>query len=103
MAAPDTFSPWYQSRLRVLPPDTSADPAQCFLTLPGLIYLVAVPMWSRTVRFASAYAFAAVDLIYSVSRPFPTIYNSSTGKLTRACSFCGSPPSLLSQHGTRTV
>lgn len=39
--------------------------ALCFLTLPGLIYLVAVPMWSRTVRFASAYAFAAVDLIYS--------------------------------------
>lgn len=40
--------------------------ALCFLTLPALIYLVAVPMWSRTVRFASAYAFAGVDLIYSI-------------------------------------
>ncbi|OJD38979.1 chaperone binding protein [Diplodia corticola] len=40
--------------------------ALCFVTVPALIYLVAVPMWSRTVRFAHAYAFATVDFIYTV-------------------------------------
>ncbi|KAF9631160.1 hypothetical protein BFW01_g2022 [Lasiodiplodia theobromae] len=40
--------------------------ALCFLTMPALLYLVAVPMWSRTVRFAHAYAFATVDFIYTV-------------------------------------
>ncbi|KAK8257286.1 hypothetical protein IWZ00DRAFT_8164 [Phyllosticta capitalensis] len=40
--------------------------ALCFLTMPAFIYLVGVPMWSRTVRFASAYAFALLDGLYTV-------------------------------------
>ncbi|KIW10254.1 hypothetical protein PV08_11216 [Exophiala spinifera] len=33
----------------------------CWLTIPILIYLVMVPMWSRARRFANVYAFACVD------------------------------------------
>lgn len=47
---------------------------QCFLTMPAFIYLVGVPMWSRTVRFASAYAFALLDGLYTV-RPLKDLYN----------------------------
>jgi hypothetical protein len=39
---------------------------QCFLTIPGLIYLVGVPMWARAQKFAKAYAFAAVDALYTI-------------------------------------
>lgn len=38
---------------------------QCFVTLPALIYLVMVPMWSRAQKFANAYAFAALDVLYT--------------------------------------
>lgn len=34
---------------------------QCWLTIPILVYLTMVPMWSRARRFANTYAFAALD------------------------------------------
>ncbi|KAF2490604.1 hypothetical protein BU16DRAFT_518034 [Lophium mytilinum] len=40
--------------------------ALCFLTIPALVYLVMVPMWSRAARFANAYAFVAVDALYTI-------------------------------------
>ncbi|RVX69307.1 hypothetical protein B0A52_06901 [Exophiala mesophila] len=33
----------------------------CFLTIPILVYLVMVPMWSRARKFANVYAFATLD------------------------------------------
>lgn len=33
----------------------------CWLTIPILIYLVMVPMWSRARKFANVYAFASLD------------------------------------------
>lgn len=39
---------------------------QCFLSIPGLIYLVMVPMWSRAWRFANVYAYAAIDILFTV-------------------------------------
>lgn len=39
--------------------------SQCFLSVPAIIYLVMVPMWSRTKKFANAYAFLAVDVLYT--------------------------------------
>ncbi|KAK5458048.1 hypothetical protein LTS15_004127 [Exophiala xenobiotica] len=33
----------------------------CWLTIPILVYLVMVPMWSRARRFANIYAFACLD------------------------------------------
>ena len=41
-------------------------PPQCFVSMPAIIYLVMVPMWSRAARFANAYAFLAVDALYTV-------------------------------------
>ncbi|KAJ5836485.1 Tetratricopeptide TPR2 [Penicillium robsamsonii] len=38
----------------------------CWLSIPGLIYLVAVPMWPRARRFGNVYAFACVDILYSI-------------------------------------
>ncbi|KAL6706735.1 hypothetical protein ACN47E_005277 [Coniothyrium glycines] len=40
--------------------------AMCFLSIPAIIYLVMVPMWSRAQRFAHAYAFLAVDALYTI-------------------------------------
>ncbi|KAF2637873.1 hypothetical protein P280DRAFT_457612 [Massarina eburnea CBS 473.64] len=40
--------------------------ALCFCTMPAILYLTMVPMWSRAVRFANAYAFVAVDAIYTI-------------------------------------
>lgn len=40
--------------------------AMCFLSIPAIIYLTMVPMWSRAQRFASAYAFLAVDALYTI-------------------------------------
>ncbi|CAI6333784.1 unnamed protein product [Periconia digitata] len=40
--------------------------AMCFVTLPALIYLTMVPMWSRAQKFANAYAFVALDALYTV-------------------------------------
>lgn len=40
--------------------------AMCFFSIPAIIYLVMVPMWSRASRFASAYAFLAVDAVYTI-------------------------------------
>lgn len=40
--------------------------AMCFLSIPAIIYLVMVPMWSRAQRFAHAYAFLAVDALYTL-------------------------------------
>lgn len=36
---------------------------QCWLTIPILVYLVMVPMFSRSRRFSNMYAFAALDVI----------------------------------------
>jgi len=36
--------------------------SQCWLTIPILIYLTMVPMWSRARRFSNVYAFAALDM-----------------------------------------
>ncbi|KAK4540967.1 hypothetical protein LTR36_008475 [Oleoguttula mirabilis] len=38
----------------------------CFLSLPALIYQVMVPSWSRAWRFANAYAYAALDLLFTI-------------------------------------
>ncbi|KAJ5833608.1 hypothetical protein N7474_001919 [Penicillium riverlandense] len=38
----------------------------CWFSIPGLIYLVAVPMWPRARRFGNVYAFATVDILYAV-------------------------------------
>ncbi|OJD19155.1 hypothetical protein AJ78_00855 [Emergomyces pasteurianus Ep9510] len=40
--------------------------ALCWITVPALIYLAAVPMWPRTRRFGNAYAFAAIDVLFSI-------------------------------------
>jgi translocation protein SEC72 len=40
--------------------------ALCWLTIPVLVYLVMVPMWSRTERFANLYAFATLDALFTV-------------------------------------
>ncbi|XPS99300.1 hypothetical protein M3J09_008479 [Ascochyta lentis] len=40
--------------------------AMCFLSIPAIIYLVMVPMWARTKKFANAYAFLTVDLLYTI-------------------------------------
>lgn len=40
--------------------------ALCFLSIPALVYLVMVPMWSRAARFANAYAFLTLDALYTV-------------------------------------
>ncbi|KAI9929828.1 hypothetical protein AWENTII_003728 [Aspergillus wentii] len=40
--------------------------ALCWFTIPGLIYLVAVPMWPRARRFGNVYAFATVDCLYTI-------------------------------------
>ncbi|KAF2086868.1 hypothetical protein K490DRAFT_43166 [Saccharata proteae CBS 121410] len=40
--------------------------ALCFFTVPAMLYLVMVPMWTRTVRFANAYAFAFLDVLYTI-------------------------------------
>jgi len=40
--------------------------AMCFVSIPAIIYLTMVPMWSRAQRFASAYAFLAVDGLYTI-------------------------------------
>ncbi|KAF2028461.1 hypothetical protein EK21DRAFT_26032, partial [Setomelanomma holmii] len=40
--------------------------ALCFLSIPAIIYLVMVPMWSRAARFVNAYAFLAVDALYTI-------------------------------------
>lgn len=34
--------------------------------MPGLVYLVAVPIWPRARRFGNVYAFASVDMLYAV-------------------------------------
>jgi hypothetical protein len=39
---------------------------QCLLTIPALVYLTAVPMWSRVHKFAKSYAFAALDIVFTV-------------------------------------
>ncbi|KKK15026.1 hypothetical protein ARAM_004664 [Aspergillus rambellii] len=38
----------------------------CWLTIPALVYLVAVPMWPRARRFGNVYAFATVDCLYTI-------------------------------------
>lgn len=39
---------------------------QCFFSLPAIIYLVMTPMWTRAQRFANAYAFVAIDALYTL-------------------------------------
>ncbi|KAJ5689029.1 hypothetical protein N7462_003421 [Penicillium macrosclerotiorum] len=38
----------------------------CWISVPALVYLAAVPMWPRTRRFGNVYAFATVDILYAV-------------------------------------
>ncbi|KAJ5626763.1 hypothetical protein N7528_004190 [Penicillium herquei] len=38
----------------------------CWISMPALIYLAAVPMWPRARRFGNVYAFATVDLLYTI-------------------------------------
>ncbi|PWY79135.1 hypothetical protein BO70DRAFT_397252 [Aspergillus heteromorphus CBS 117.55] len=40
--------------------------ALCWFSVPGLIYLVAVPMWPRARRFGNVYAFATIDCLYAI-------------------------------------
>ncbi|KAG5301111.1 hypothetical protein I7I48_01011 [Histoplasma ohiense] len=40
--------------------------ALCWLTVPALIYLAAVPLWPRTQRFGNAYAFAVIDVLFGI-------------------------------------
>lgn len=42
------------------------DFAQCWLSIPALIYLVAVPMWIRAENLAKALLFASVDTLFAV-------------------------------------
>lgn len=39
---------------------------QCWLSIPALIYLVAVPLFPRARRFGNVYAFATVDLLFVI-------------------------------------
>jgi len=39
---------------------------QCWISVPALVYLAAVPMWPRARRFGNVYAFATVDVIYAI-------------------------------------
>lgn len=39
---------------------------QVFITIPILIYQVAVPMWSRSQRLSSIYAFLAIDILFCI-------------------------------------
>ncbi|KAF7716460.1 Uncharacterized protein PECH_003866 [Penicillium ucsense] len=38
----------------------------CWISIPALIYLAAVPMWPRARRFGNVYAFATVDMLWAV-------------------------------------
>ncbi|KAJ5378677.1 hypothetical protein N7509_011796 [Penicillium cosmopolitanum] len=38
----------------------------CWISIPALIYLAAVPMWPRARRFGNVYAFATVDGLYAL-------------------------------------
>ncbi|KAI9762665.1 MAG: hypothetical protein M4579_000283 [Chaenotheca gracillima] len=40
--------------------------ALCWMSIPALIYLIMVPMWSKAKRFANAYAYAALDVSFSI-------------------------------------
>ena len=40
--------------------------ALCWFTIPALIYLVMVPMWSRTERFANIYALTTLDALFTI-------------------------------------
>lgn len=46
--------------------DTNGRSMKCWFSIPGLIYLVAVPIWPRARRFGNVYAFASVDCLYAV-------------------------------------
>jgi hypothetical protein len=39
---------------------------QVFITIPILIYQVAVPMWSRSQRLSSIYAFLSIDILFTI-------------------------------------
>ncbi|KAK2766075.1 hypothetical protein FQN54_007590 [Arachnomyces sp. PD_36] len=38
----------------------------CWLSIPALIYLVGVPIWPRARRFGNAYAFAFLDILFTL-------------------------------------
>ncbi|PGG99578.1 translocation protein SEC72 [Blastomyces parvus] len=40
--------------------------ALCWITVPALIYLAAVPLWPRTRKFGNAYAFAVIDVLFGI-------------------------------------
>lgn len=40
--------------------------SQCWLCIPALIYLTATPIFEKTKRFAHPYAFATIDLLYTI-------------------------------------
>lgn len=47
-------------------PAFSADELQCFLTVPVIIYQTMTPMWERSRRWGNPYAFAIIDLVYTI-------------------------------------
>jgi hypothetical protein len=40
--------------------------AQCYFSIPALVYLAMVPIWERSQKFANLYAFIAVDFVFCV-------------------------------------
>ncbi|KAF2093876.1 hypothetical protein NA57DRAFT_61094 [Rhizodiscina lignyota] len=40
--------------------------AVAFLCIPAWVFLIMTPMWQRTVRFANAFALAAVDVVFTI-------------------------------------
>ncbi|KAM5456241.1 hypothetical protein MaudCBS49596_001262 [Microsporum audouinii] len=38
----------------------------CWLSIPGLVYLTAVPMWPRIRKFGNVYAFAFIDGLFTL-------------------------------------
>lgn len=39
---------------------------QCFLSIPALLYLIVVPIWTRLWRFANTYAYAGLDVLFTI-------------------------------------
>lgn len=46
--------------------DKDTNSLKCWFSIPGLVYLVAVPIWPRARRFGNVYAFASVDMLYAI-------------------------------------
>ena len=51
-------------RLKTISSNANED--KCWLCIPALIYQTAVPIFQRTRRFANPYAFAVVDVLFTI-------------------------------------